>query len=68
MNSFTPFKQRGSIWSDISPIEQYEGGSAPIAPIPYSSEYKEVLGYFRAIFQKQEISERAFSLTTETIL
>lgn len=26
------------------------------------------MGYFRAIFHKNEISERAFELTTETIL
>ena len=33
-NEFIPFKDRG-IWNDIEPIEQFEGGLAPIAPIHY---------------------------------
>ena len=65
--TYTPFKQRGNTWSDIEPIEQYEGGVAPIAPIPYPQDYKEVLGYFRAILNKNEISKRAFDLTEEVI-
>ena len=64
---FVPFNERDDIWHDLEPIEQYEGGQAPIAPIPYPAQYTEVMGYFRAILAKQEVSERAFWLTTEVI-
>ena len=64
---FVPFKERGDTWTDIEPIEQYEGGQAPIAPIPYPPHYEEVMGYFRAILKVGEISQRAFDLTTEVI-
>jgi protein farnesyltransferase/geranylgeranyltransferase type-1 subunit alpha len=66
---------------DVTPIEQYEGGEAPIIPINYSEQCKytnrhliflfvdtEVMGYFRALYTKMEISERALSLTKETII
>ena len=36
--SFVSFQDRGSLWSDVTPIEQYEGGAAPMAPIAYSAE------------------------------
>ena len=66
-SGFIPFKQRGDTWKDIEPIEQYKGGVAPIAPIPYPPEYVEVMGYFRAILKAEEISARAFALTEEVI-
>jgi len=47
---FVPFKQRGNLWDDVEPIPQYDEKAAPIAPIPYTPQYEEVLGYFRAIF------------------
>ena len=65
-NKFVPFIDRDE-WDDIDPIEQYEGGIAPIAPIPYPEEYVEIMGYFRAILKKDEISQRAFNLTEEVI-
>lgn len=40
MTDFVPFSQRGSEWSDIEPIDQYDGGAAPISPIAYSNECK----------------------------
>jgi len=43
-----PISQRLE-WADITPVDQYEGGPAPIAPIPYPKHYVEVMGYFRAI-------------------
>ena len=33
-DGFVPFIERDE-WDDIDPVEQYEGGVAPIAPIPY---------------------------------
>ena len=50
-----PISQRLE-WQDITPIEQYEGGPAPIAPIPYPKHYAEVMNYFRAILAKEEVS------------
>ena len=35
--------------------------------MPDSNEYKEVKGYFLAIYSVREISERALALTAETI-
>jgi len=32
---FVPFADRNGKWDDITPLDQYEGGRAPIAPIPY---------------------------------
>jgi len=48
---WTPFKKRGDLWLDIQPVEQYEGGPAPIAPIKYPKNYVEVMSYFRAVFK-----------------
>ncbi len=64
---FVPFAERDGKWDDLSPLEQYEGGQAPIAPMPYKADYAEVMGYFRAILKKEEVSERAFKLTREVI-
>ena len=64
---YVPFAQRKGLWDDVEPIEQYEGGQAPICAIQYNPQYAEVMGYFRAILKKKEISERAFDLTEEVI-
>ena len=55
---FTPFKDRDGEWDDIEPIEQYEGGPAPIAAIPYPPIYEEVMGYFRAIINLSPQNEK----------
>ena len=39
-DKFVPFKKRGDLWADIEPMEQYEGGEAPIAPINYTKRCK----------------------------
>ena len=57
---FIPFSERQGIWDDIEPVQQYEEGLAPIAPIHYRPDYEQVLSYFRAILKKGEVSERAF--------
>ena len=51
----------------MTPVQQYEEGRAPIAPIPYHPDFEEVLSYFRAILKSQEVSDRAFELTSEVI-
>ena len=35
VDEFVPFSLRGDIWLDVKPVEQYQGGPAPIAPIKY---------------------------------
>eukprot|EP01080_Neovahlkampfia_damariscottae_P006379 gene6379-10386_t len=62
---FTSFKEREE-WKDVVPIPQDEGEN-PVVPINYSSDFKEVFDYFRAVYMKQEISERALLLTEEAI-
>ena len=52
---YVPLSKR-AVWADIVPVEQYEGGVAPIAPIPYGPVYVEILSYFRAILKTQEVS------------
>jgi protein farnesyltransferase/geranylgeranyltransferase type-1 subunit alpha len=65
-NQYIPFKERGDLWKDIEPLEQFTE-NVEILQIDYDSRFKEINDYFRAILQKNEISKRAFDLTTETI-
>jgi len=53
-------------WDDITPLEPHEGPN-PIVPIAYTDEFKETMNYFRAILQKDERSERAWTLTEDVI-
>lgn len=65
---FIPFTQRdGGLWNDLEPVEQYEGGRAPICPIAYTNEYEEIMGYFRAVLVKNELSHRAYDLCAEVL-
>ncbi|RGB31747.1 hypothetical protein C1646_626790 [Rhizophagus diaphanus] len=54
------------VWSDIKPIP-LDDGPDPLAPIAYDTEYSEAMGYFRAISQRDERSERALKLTERII-
>jgi len=53
-------------WADIQPIPQ-DDGPTPICVIAYTPQFTETMNYFRAILQKNEISERALALTEELI-
>jgi protein farnesyltransferase/geranylgeranyltransferase type-1 subunit alpha len=53
-------------WKDIVPIEQDDGENAPV-PIAYTDEFKNTMNYFRAIVERNEISERALQLTAHAI-
>eukprot|EP00040_Diaphanoeca_grandis_P005075 m.31264 g.31264 ORF g.31264 m.31264 type:complete len:311 (-) comp16429_c0_seq1:293-1225(-) len=53
-------------WQDVVPIPQDDGPN-PACPIAYSMDYRDVMDYFRAINKKQEMSVRAFQLTTDAI-
>lgn len=58
MDEFVFYKDRPD-WQDIEPIPEFEP-CPPIAPIDYSDMLVDIMGYFRAILLKEEISERAF--------
>ncbi|KAF9239776.1 hypothetical protein BU15DRAFT_87803 [Melanogaster broomeanus] len=53
-------------WADVIPLEQYEGVS-PLAPIFYTSEYKDATNYFRGIVKTGEKSPRVLDLTEHII-
>ncbi|KAJ2183652.1 CAAX geranylgeranyltransferase alpha subunit, partial [Coemansia sp. RSA 1935] len=53
-------------WQDITPIEQEEGEGS-MCPIAYTDEYRELMGYLRAVMAVGEVSERALALTARVI-
>ncbi|KIK68575.1 hypothetical protein GYMLUDRAFT_36037 [Collybiopsis luxurians FD-317 M1] len=53
-------------WSDVVPVEQFENMN-PLAPIFYSSEYKDAADYFRGIVKTGEKSQRVLELTEHLI-
>ncbi|KAJ2660996.1 CAAX geranylgeranyltransferase alpha subunit [Coemansia sp. RSA 1199] len=53
-------------WQDITPIEQDEGEGS-MCPIAYTDEYRELMGYLRAVMAVGEVSERALALTARVI-
>jgi protein farnesyltransferase/geranylgeranyltransferase type-1 subunit alpha len=64
---FIPFKERGELWKDIDPVPQFTD-NVEILKIDYDDKFREINDYFRAILHKNEISVRAYNLTTELIL
>lgn len=64
---FIHFKDRGDKWKDVTPVPQFSD-DVEILRINYDAEYREVNDYFRAIMLTNEISTRAYELTTEIIL
>nr|CAG4636295.1 EOG090X08PK [Eubosmina coregoni]SVE69888.1 EOG090X08PK [Eubosmina coregoni] len=53
-------------WKDIEPVELKEG-TFPVVAIAYSDRFRDVFNYFRAIALKNEVSERAFHLTSDAL-
>nr|CAG4647177.1 EOG090X08PK [Megafenestra aurita]SVE92480.1 EOG090X08PK [Megafenestra aurita] len=53
-------------WKDVEPLELNEG-PFPVVAIAYSDRFKDIFNYFRAIVMNNEISERAFQLTTDAL-
>nr|CAG4650272.1 EOG090X08PK [Sida crystallina] len=53
-------------WKDVEPIELKEG-IFPVVAIAYSDRFKDVFNYFRAVIKKNEISERAFQLSSDAL-
>ena len=54
-------------FSDLTPEPQFPGGEAPIAAISYTPDFAKAMAYFRAVIKKEEVSERAYNLTTEVL-
>ncbi|KAF0978564.1 hypothetical protein FDP41_002384 [Naegleria fowleri] len=65
MKSYKPHSQRPE-FADLTPIPQDEGPN-PVVQIAYTDEFKETMNYFRAIVQRNEMSERALLITEEAI-
>ena len=63
---FVPFKKRGDVWQDVEPVPQFSD-EVEILKIDYDPVTREINDYFRAILQRNEISDRAYALTQELI-
>lgn len=55
------------VWTDVTPIEQDDGGSEALATIAYADGYREASSYLRAVMAAGESSERALALTANVI-
>nr|CAG4646375.1 EOG090X08PK [Macrothrix elegans] len=53
-------------WKDVQPLTINEG-PFPVVAIAYSDRFRDVFDYFRAIVLNNEISERAFQLTSDAL-
>ncbi|EFJ42298.1 hypothetical protein VOLCADRAFT_107343 [Volvox carteri f. nagariensis] len=64
MASQVPYSQRPE-WSDVTPMRLPE--PERVVAIQYLPEHAEALGYFRAVLQSGELSERVLALTADMI-
>jgi len=54
-------------WSDVVPVPASDGGSGSPVPVATSAEFRDVMGYFRAVVRDGEVSERALGLTADVV-
>mmetsp|Transcript_7424 Transcript_7424/g.13234 ORF Transcript_7424/g.13234 Transcript_7424/m.13234 type:complete len:334 (-) Transcript_7424:25-1026(-) len=64
-DEFVPYAQRPE-WQDVQPVPQ-DDGPEPVAVIRYPPGFEEVHGYFRAVQQRGEFSQRVMELTADVI-
>mmetsp|Transcript_24497 Transcript_24497/g.56442 ORF Transcript_24497/g.56442 Transcript_24497/m.56442 type:complete len:335 (+) Transcript_24497:63-1067(+) len=64
-DEFVPYAQRPE-WSDVQPVAQ-DDGPEPVAVIRYPPFFEDVHGYFRAVQQSGEFSQRVMELTADVI-
>lgn len=62
--SYTPYRNRPE-WLDIQPISIKTKTS--IMDIDFTSRFEETFSYFRAVLQRDELSERSLALTADCI-
>lgn len=60
------FFKDNDTFADITPITQ-DDGPRPVVQIAYSDAFKDAYDYFRAIYAKKELSQRALTLTAACI-
>jgi len=60
-----PYAERAE-WKDVQPLDQ-DDGAVPVVRIAYSEKFKDVYGYFRAIFNSKEVTQRALDLTADAL-
>ncbi|KAJ1995375.1 CAAX geranylgeranyltransferase alpha subunit [Coemansia spiralis] len=65
-NDNVPMSEQDT-WKDVAPISQDDGANT-ICPIAYTDEYREMMGYLRAVMSKCEVSQRALDLTSRVIV
>lgn len=61
-----PLFSKNPLFNDITPISQ-DDGPHPVVQIAYSENFKDCYDYFRAIYEKHELSKRALDLTEACI-
>ncbi|GKU87531.1 hypothetical protein SLEP1_g1923 [Rubroshorea leprosula] len=65
LEDWLPLSQREE-WSDVTPLPQDDGPN-PVVLIAYKRDFQETMDYFRAIYQADERSPRALSLSGRAI-